>query len=205
MIWSRAGEGSRGGTNGLELGRLPEPSRACLRLAFPILAWSCSLGARTRPPSANRRAMGDTGQRVKLGVALCRDGAVAPKRATVGSAGYDLYAAVPTSIAAGGRGTVLTGVKLAIPAGHYGRVAPRSSLAANLCIDVAAGVVDGDFRGEVGVLLVNHGESGYSVNAGDRVAQLILEKISTPEIELVRELDETDRGAGGWGSTGVAD
>ena len=149
--------------------------------------------------------MGDVARQVRLGVALCRDGAIPPKRATDGSAGFDLYAAVPTSVAAGGRGIVLTGVKLAIPDGHYGRIAPRSSLAANLCIDVGAGVVDGDYRGEVGVLLVNHGASGHSVNAGDRVAQLILERISAPEIELVRELEETDRGAGGWGSTGVSD
>lgn len=138
----------------------------------------------------------------RLGVVLLHEHAKPPLRATPGAAGYDLVAAEPVSVAAGGRAVVRTGIQLAIPIGHYGRIAPRSGLAVRHCVDVAAGVVDGDYRGEVGVVLVNHGAAEFCVRAGDRIAQLILERASTPELEVVISLDDTERGEGGFGSTG---
>ena len=83
-----------------------------------------------------------------------------------------------------------------------GRIAPRSGLAAKHMIDTGAGVIDADYRGQVKVLLFNHGDADFAVKPGDRVAQLILERIYTPEIEVVDELEESVRGAGGFGSTG---
>ena len=83
------------------------------------------------------------------------------------------------------------------------RVAPRSGLAYKKGIDVGAGVIDEDYRGEVGVILFNFGEEDFEVAPGDRIAQLILERIATPDVEVVADLDATDRGAGGFGSTGV--
>ena len=83
-------------------------------------------------------------------------------------------------------------------------MAPRSGLAVKNGIDTGAGVIDADYRGNVGVVLFNHDKADFVVKAGDRVAQLILEQISTPEITEVDDLDDTTRGAGGYGSTGTA-
>lgn len=107
------------------------------------------------------------------------------------------------TIPARGRAVVPTGLALACPPGTYARVAPRSGLAVKHFIDTGAGVVDEDYRGEVGVVLFNHGEADFEVKAGDRVAQLILERIATPPVAEVDDLDATGRGAGGYGSTGV--
>lgn len=85
---------------------------------------------------------------------------------------------------------------------HPSPAAPRSGLAWKHFIDVGAGVIDEDYRGNVGVILFNHGEVDFPVKRGDRIAQLVLEKISTPEVVEVESLDETDRAAGGFGSTG---
>ena len=83
-----------------------------------------------------------------------------------------------------------------------GRIAPRSGLASKHMIDTGAGVIDADYRGQVKVLLFNHGEKDFEVKEGDRVAQLVLERIYTPEVMEVQELEESVRGAGGFGSTG---
>ena len=83
-----------------------------------------------------------------------------------------------------------------------GRIAPRSGLASKHMIDTGAGVIDADYRGQVKVLLFNHGEADFEVKEGDRVAQLVLERIYTPEVLEVEELEESVRGAGGFGSTG---
>jgi deoxyuridine 5'-triphosphate nucleotidohydrolase len=96
-----------------------------------------------------------------------------------------------------------TDIAIAVPLGTYGRVAPRSGLALKHGIDVGAGVIDEDYRGNVGVILFNHSDVDFIVAAGDRVAQLILEKIETPDVEVVDDLSETVRGGGGFGSTGV--
>jgi dUTP pyrophosphatase len=83
-----------------------------------------------------------------------------------------------------------------------GRIAPRSGLASKHHIDTGAGVIDADYRGEVKVLLFNHAEKDFEIRVGDRVAQLVLERIYTPEVQVVEELEESVRGAGGFGSTG---
>lgn len=124
-----------------------------------------------------------------------------PKRGSEHAAGYDLASCVDIVIPAKGKALIDTGISLSIPAGHYGRVAPRSGLASKSFIDVGAGVIDCDYRGPLMVLLFNFSEQEFSVKCGDRIAQLILEKISTPEIEEVSELEATARGSGGFGST----
>ena len=132
-----------------------------------------------------------------------RGGAVIPSRGSPGSAGYDLSSAVVKVIQPWARAVVPTGWAMTVPPCTYGRIAPRSGLAVKKCIDVAAGVVDADYTGEVGVVLVNNSNVEYKVNIGDRIAQLVLEMIVTPEIEIVDDLADTTRGAGGFGSTGI--
>lgn len=133
------------------------------------------------------------------------DAATAPKRAEPGSVGYDLSAARAAEITAyGGRAIVETDIAIGLPPGTYGRIAPRSGLAAKNGVDVLAGVIDPSYRGPVRVVLINHGNKDLRIKAGDRVAQLILERCETPDVEEVAELDETERGSGGFGSTGTA-
>lgn len=92
---------------------------------------------------------------------------------------------------------------MAIPEGNYGRIAPRSGLAAKNMIDVGAGVIDSDYRGEVKVLLFNLSDVDFEVSKNDRIAQLIIEKYTPTQLVEVEELDSTVRGVGGFGSTGV--
>lgn len=113
-----------------------------------------------------------------------------------------MYASNAVTIPAKSRALVSTDVAIAVPAGTYGRIAPRSGLASKHFIDVGAGVIDEDYRGEVKVLLFNFGEEEFKVEKGDRVAQLVLERIVTPEVQVVEVLAESGRGAGGFGSTG---
>jgi len=131
--------------------------------------------------------------------------ATLPTRGSAQAAGYDLSSAVDGEVVipAGGRALVPTDLSIAVPPGHYGRVAARSGLGVRHGIDVGAGVIDEDYRGAVSVLLFNHGSEDFAVRCGDRVAQLILERISTPEVVEVADLVPTDRGAAGFGSTGV--
>ena len=138
-----------------------------------------------------------------LKVQKLNNNAALPKRSTDGAAGYDLCASQDCTIPAGGKGLVKTGLSISFPTGLYARIAPRSGLALKKFIDVGAGVVDGDYRGEVGVVLFNHGDQDFEVKMGDRIAQLILEKIDTPPVKEVQSLDDTVRGSGGFGSTGV--
>jgi deoxyuridine 5'-triphosphate nucleotidohydrolase len=130
--------------------------------------------------------------------------AALPEKQKQGDAGWDLRAIEDSEIFPGGRKVVKTGIQMAIPEGYYGRVAPRSGLAVKKGVDVLAGVVDSNFRGEVGVVLINlDPEESFSVRKGDRVAQIIFEKVDPFEINEVEELPESDRGIGGFGSTGV--
>ena len=96
-----------------------------------------------------------------------------------------------------------TGLSISFPAGLYARIAPRSGLALKKFIAVGVGVVDSDYRGEVGVVLFNHGDQDFQVKMGDRIAQLILERIDTPPVQEVQDLAGTERGIGGFGSTGI--
>ena len=130
--------------------------------------------------------------------------ATIPSRGSEWSAGYDLSSAKAMTIAPGERAIVPTDLSIACPAGTYGRIAPRSGLTVKKGIHVGAGVVDADYRGPVGVVLFNLGDKDFEINVGDRVAQLILEQIMMAPVEEVEELEETVRGSGGFGSTGVA-
>jgi dUTP pyrophosphatase len=129
-----------------------------------------------------------------------------PARAHDEDAGYDLHAAEPARLGPGERATVGTGIAVAIPPGHAGLVLPRSGLAARHGISVvnAPGLIDAGYRGEVRVLLLNTDrERAFEVAPGDRIAQLVVVRIEGPELEEATELDETLRGGGGFGSTGV--
>lgn len=130
------------------------------------------------------------------------DQATTPSRGTDLAAGYDLYSAEEKTIPKEGKALVKTDIAIALPQGCYGRVAPRSSLSWKHHIDVGAGVVDRDYRGNVGVVLFNLSKTDYTVHQGDRIAQLIVERISTPPLVEVEELDSTARGTAGYGSTG---
>jgi dUTP pyrophosphatase len=128
--------------------------------------------------------------------------AVLPQRGTAAAVGYDLASAERTLIPAGEWRRVQTGLAVAIPEGFYGRVAPRSGLAVRSGIDVFAGVIDPDYRGEIQVVLMNHGSNPFWVNPGDRIAQLILERVGLLSVLEVEDLENTARGVAGFGSTG---
>merc|ERR1719253_210271 len=127
-----------------------------------------------------------------------------PVRGSALAAGFDISSAEDVTVPKGGKAIAKTGLSVAVPKGTYARLAPRSGLAAKHMIDVAAGVVDSDYRGEGGVVLFNHGAEDFAVKAGDRIAQLLVEKYNTAGCEQVESLEETARGVGGFGSTGVA-
>ena len=125
-----------------------------------------------------------------------------PYRGSADAAGYDLSAAVATTVPAHGKALVKTRLKMALPRGTYGRIAPRSGLAWKKHIDVGAGVIDRDYRGEVGVILVNLSAEEQAIESGDRVAQLLFAPVTQGELVEVAVLEETARGGGGFGSTG---
>ena len=131
------------------------------------------------------------------------ENAYAPTKGSPDAAGFDLYSAYDYEVPASGKVLALTDIQIAVPHDCYGRVAPRSGLAHKNFIDVGAGVIDRDYRGNVGVILFNFGKETFKVSKGDRIAQLICERISYPRIEECTTLTETERGAGGFGSTGV--
>jgi dUTP pyrophosphatase len=128
--------------------------------------------------------------------------ATLPQYASAGAAGADLRASEPTLIAVGGRAAVATGLRVAIPPGHVGLVWPRSGLALRHGIDTLAGVIDSDYRGELKVVLVNHGEEPFAVAAGDRIAQLVVQRVEHARFARREALDDTGRGGSGFGSTG---
>jgi dUTP pyrophosphatase len=131
----------------------------------------------------------------------------APSYATAGAAGLDLQAALsePVDLVPGQRLLVPTGLRFAIPEGYEGQVRPRSGLALKFGVTVlnAPGTIDSDFRGEVGVVLVNHGQEPVRIEPKMRIAQLVLCQVERASLEWVADLGATDRGSGGYGSTGV--
>jgi dUTP pyrophosphatase len=128
-----------------------------------------------------------------------------PRYARDGDAGLDLHAAETCTLAPGERRAIGTGIALAIPDGHAGLVLPRSGLARRDGVTVlnAPGLIDAGYRGELQVLLVNHGDASVTVKRGDRIAQLVIQRIERVELTEVDELPDTERGAGGFGSTGA--
>jgi dUTP pyrophosphatase len=145
-----------------------------------------------------------------LRVYKMRADAVVPRYKTSGAAGMDLAAclAAPLTLEPGGTARVPTGLRIALPAGHEGQVRPRSGLASRHGVTVlnAPGTIDEDYRGEVQVLLVNHGSNAFTIESGDRIAQLIVAPVVKFEIDVLDDeaaLGGTVRGEGGFGSTGV--
>lgn len=137
-----------------------------------------------------------------LPVKKLREDAKLPVAGNAFAIGLDLHALDPAVIEPGERRVVLTGIAAAIPPTHYGRVAPRSGLAVRNGLDVLAGVIDSDYRGDISVVLINHGAAKVTVSKHDRVGQLILERADRFDVEEFAELPETQRGASGFGSTG---
>ena len=129
--------------------------------------------------------------------------AIPPTRGSQFSAGYDVYSAYDYVIPAMGKEMVKTDIAFAIPNGCYGRIAPRSGLAWNHFIDVGAGVVDGDYRGNVCVILFNFNDKDFIVKSGDKIAQLICERIANTKLLECNSLDATERSNAGFGSTGI--
>ena len=127
-----------------------------------------------------------------------------PSYQTPGAAGLDLCADEAVTLAPGERRLVPTGVAVEIPPGYEGQVRPRSGLALRHGVGMvnAPGTVDADYRGEVGVLLVNWGRQAVEIARGDRIAQLVVAPVERAEVQLVDRLGRTDRGGGGFGSTG---
>ena len=128
---------------------------------------------------------------------------VLPTRATVGSAGLDIYALSDAICPAVGKVLLPTGLAIAVPTGCYGRIADRSSLASKHSIHIGGGVIDEDYRGEVKILLFNLSDKDFEIKKGDRIAQLIIEMTKTPNVIEVESLDETIRNGGGFGSSGI--
>ena len=130
-----------------------------------------------------------------------------PAYATAGAAGMDIVAAVTEDLvlAPGGRSAVPTGLSMAVPADHEVQVRPRSGLALRHGVTVAnaPGTIDSDYRGEVKILLVNLGDADFTVSRGMRIAQIVLAPVTRADPKLVEELDDTARGSGGFGSTGL--
>ena len=128
--------------------------------------------------------------------------ATLPARGSALSAGLDICSIEEVEIEPHQRALVSTGLAVAIPEGYYGRVAPRSGLATKNGLDVLAGVIDADYRGEIRCLLHNTGDESIKLPAQSKICQLIIEKIITPTPVWVDQISETDRGSGGFGSTG---
>ena len=136
------------------------------------------------------------------------EGLQLPAYETADAAGMDLRAAVPEQepmiLAAGERAMVPTGLTMALPPGYEAQIRPRSGLAAKFgvtCLN-SPGTIDADYRGEVKVILINHGKDPFVIKRGERIAQMVIAPVTRVTLDLVDKLDDTQRGAGGFGSTG---
>lgn len=125
-----------------------------------------------------------------------------PTKGSEYSAGYDLYSCEDGIIGAKQRKIINTGIKIEIPTGLYGRIAPRSGLALKYGIDVFAGVIDSDYRGEIKCILYNSGDDDYIYHIGDRIAQIIFEKYYDFNLNITNSLEHSERQDNGFGSTG---
>ena len=129
-------------------------------------------------------------------------GSFVPSYAHSGDAGADLKASKGCTVPARGKCLVSTGLSVALPEGHVGLIWPRSGLAVKQSIDCGAGVIDATYRGEVKVLLFNHSDADFTIEPGDRIAQLLIQKVERVNFTPVDNLEETARNQGGFGSTG---
>ena len=132
--------------------------------------------------------------------------AVMPSYAHASDAGMDVRSVRELVIPPGGRALVPTGLVVNLPAGYEAQVRPRSGLALKAGVTVlnSPGTIDAGYRGEIGVILANFGQDDFKVNVGDRIAQLVIAPVLQPVVVEATEVDSTDRGAGGFGSTGVS-
>ena len=141
---------------------------------------------------------------LQINVKKLSENATIPTQGTNFAAGYDLYAAEDAVVVCGTRKLIKTNISMEITPGYYGRIAPRSGLAYKNGIDVLAGVIDSDYRGDIGVILYNTDKNiDFTVKKGDRIAQIIFEACYIATLNNVDNLDNTLRQAGGFGSTGV--
>lgn len=141
---------------------------------------------------------------MKIDVIKLNEDAHLPAYAKGGDAGADLHATHSITLMPGEFKIVPTGIAMAIPRGYVGLIHPRSGLAAKFGITVlnTPGTIDSGFRGEIKVILINFGQESYTVNRGDRIAQIVIQKVEHAYFEPVVELDATERGIGGFGHTG---
>ena len=143
-------------------------------------------------------------QLLEINVKKLSENAIIPTQGTKFAAGYDLYAAEDAVVVCGLRKLIKTNISMEITPGYYGRIAPRSGLAYKSGSDVLAGVIDSDYRGDIGVILYNTDKNiDFEIKKGDRIAQIIFEACYSATLNTVENLDNTLRQAGGYGSTGV--
>ena len=128
----------------------------------------------------------------------------APTRSTSEAAGYDLYSPEDMKVRPRTRILVSTDIAIQVPLGTYGRIPPRAGLSVKNCIDIGAGVMDKDYRGQIKILLINHFNTEFLVQQGDRITQLILKQIKTPDTKTVQCLQSTEQGSEGFGSAGIS-
>jgi len=141
---------------------------------------------------------------MKLKIKKLYEGAIIPAYANHGDAGLDLFSCSECLLNPGKRELIKTGISLEVPLGYEMQVRPRSGLALKKGISIvnSPGTIDAGYRGEIGVILINHGEENFEVKKGDKIAQMVLNKIEIADIEEVNELTESSRGEKGFGSTG---
>lgn len=140
------------------------------------------------------------GQQLK--VQKLDDMAIVPTKANRSDAGYDLYALDGAIVEKHCHKLIKTGIAMAIPEGYVGLIWPRSGMAYKHGIDVFAGVIDSSYRGDIGVILYNSQYNDYKLQKGDRIAQIVFQKVKDFDLQLVNNLDDTNRGSGGFGSSG---
>jgi dUTP pyrophosphatase len=142
---------------------------------------------------------------VNVKITKIKDNAIIPKYAKPGDAGVDLCSTEEYLLKPGDRCLVSTGIKIALPQGHEAQVRPRSGLALKHGISIVntPGTVDSDYRGEIGIILINHGQDDFKVEPGMRIAQMVINKVEHANFEEVDLLDKTDRGEGGFGHSGT--
>ena len=139
----------------------------------------------------------------KLLVKKLDPSAIIPTKANSSDAGYDLYALNGAIVEKNTHRLIKTGISMAIPEGHVGLIWPRSGLAYKHGLDVFAGVIDSGYRGDIGVILFNSQYNSYEISKGDRIAQILIQKVEDYELLEVEDLDSTERNSGGFGSSGV--
>jgi dUTP pyrophosphatase len=141
---------------------------------------------------------------VNIPIQVLDDGIPIPQRSLPGDAGVDLSARVPAKLASGARATIATGIAVAIPEGFAGLIVPRSGIAARHGISVVngPGLIDAGYRGEINVVLVNLGKEPFTIERGDRIAQLVVIPVADQDYTVVDELPPSARGSDGFGSTG---